>query len=842
MSRQFGLPKPITATSSSTWRERTDSLRILITCGSWRAAHNFAFPFIKDIRDSLSASPLAYEFLGLYLMSCARLDHVDHIEAAIRWIQNIRRAHVTVTKEGNLLLGYHLARWHADRGHYDTAIRSLPGLRPVMHDFPWTRAHIYCLTARLSARRAVVDDALAYALHACRLAGRLDNPSLQADCYVSLANTLALKSDFEGAQKVLARAARSYWRAGDSTSRALCLVNQASQLLHLGRVSQAETVLKEALQLSVEIGRPRSALCARIALGWSAAYKGDLRSARELLLSSWRESRLRRAPREEALALEYLIDAYLQAGDKEELLRHARIVLRTMERIVSRLGVLGDLALECSLRKAKLLLASRDYRACLGEIDAALALSRQLEMSLERALALRLRATALYYLGQVSDATVVFRESYALFDSLGECLETRLILAWLDHLGETKGTNHVFRETCSTWLSSYILHPVFGPPSQSNAVMHSISSGVGLARSQMSAPKVNQQSYWQATGVLSKASRVRQLISLAETYAPENIPVLLLGETGTGKDLLARGIHDLSGRRGHYVPVNCAAAQKHLFAAELFGARKGAYTGASENREGLIREADKGTLFFDEIADLDAEAQGFLLRFLDSGEVRPLGSTKWTHVDVRIVAATCRDLKRLVAESRFRPDLYARLAAVVLRVPPLRERKEDLVPLLGMFWKRLGGSEEEYGTLFTRDMLDHLKQYPWPGNVRALRHLVALAIPLLRSQGPVKTRLHLIQWADQECLVRNGEVDYTESGAIAQPSYIGLTSDDNGTLSARIPSEKLNAQVSRWPVELLLNTLRAANGRVPDAARVLGVSRSQAYRIYKSVRALTQES
>lgn len=823
---------------SLVWRDMVESIRVLTACASWRAAHSFADPLIRQNWGRRDAPAEFYELLGLYLLSCVRLDYVQLIEQAGDWIEGLLEDGCRLNSEGRNLLCFHAARRQADRGDYQRAHEIVTDTETNSSSAS-TGALLASLMARILARQGELPAALDSALRACRLAKLCDSPSLEADCYVALANVLSLKRDFDSAQRSLARAARCYWRGSDSAGRAICLINRASQLLFLGRLVEAEGILKEAIQLAHDVGRPHSSLCARIAAGWLSGLKGDTVSARRHLLWSWREARRRKAPREEALALGLLADAYLQVGIQRRSFVRATIAVRLLERLVVALGRQGDLALELSLRKAKLSLCAGDYQECLDEAEGIIDSACSQGLAWEQAFGLRLQGTAHYYLGNRSEAISAMERAAVLLDGIGERLDIQLVRRWLSILTNTTILGETLGNALPIWLSAYLRHPVFAPPLRTGSF-----GGVVKGKDcvQLDCQVDDEACYWKKAGLISRDCLVHQLLSLAETYAPENIPVLLLGETGTGKDLLARGIHDLSGRKGHYVPVNCAAAQKHLFAAELFGARKGAYTGASENREGLIREADKGTLFFDEIADLDAEAQGFLLRFLDSGEVRPLGSTKWTHVDVRIVAATCRDLKRLVAESRFRPDLYARLAAVVLRVPPLRERKEDLVPLLGMFWKRLGGNDEEYETLFTRDMLDHLKQYPWPGNVRALRHLVALAIPLLRSQGPVKTRLHLIQWADQECLVRNREVDYTESGVIAQPSYRGLTSDDNGTLPARIPSEKLNGQVSRWPVELLLNTLRAANGRVPDAALVLGVSRSQAYRIYKSVRALTQES
>jgi len=305
-------------------------------------------------------------------------------------------------------------------------------------------------------------------------------------------------------------------------------------------------------------------------------------------------------------------------------------------------------------------------------------------------------------------------------------------------------------------------------------------------------------------------------------YAPENIPILILGETGTGKDLLAQGIHQLSQRKGRYVPVNCAAAQRDLFAAELFGARKGAYTGATEHREGLVREAEGGTLFFDEIADLNREAQGYLLRFLDSGEVRPVGESRSVRVETRIVAATCRDLGALASQNQFRHDLHARLAAVVLTVPPLRRRTLDLEALIDMLWQRRGGRARDCQAVFTPDVLADLSTRPWPGNVRELAHLVARVLPLARGAASVSEAAvgDLLRDAGRGWLYPQSDGD---AGADA-----GLTTS---------PHQFLRRDASaRWPRAKLLRALDDAHGHVPTAARILGLSRSQAYRLYRALR------
>jgi DNA-binding NtrC family response regulator len=231
------------------------------------------------------------------------------------------------------------------------------------------------------------------------------------------------------------------------------------------------------------------------------------------------------------------------------------------------------------------------------------------------------------------------------------------------------------------------------------------------------------------------ASRaMEELLKQASLFAKSDAPVLIVGESGSGKELLARFIHRESGRSGEFVSVNCATLPKELFEAELFGYRKGAFTGAAADKKGLVEVADGGTLFLDEVGELPLELQPKLLRFLQEKEFRPLGETALRRSDARVVAATNRDLLSLVEEGSFREDLYYRLGVLTLVVPPLRERPEDIPPLLHHFlnkYSRKYGKEVE----LTPEAYDLLLSYNYPGNVRELENLVHRLV--LLSNGRV---------------------------------------------------------------------------------------------------------
>ena len=223
---------------------------------------------------------------------------------------------------------------------------------------------------------------------------------------------------------------------------------------------------------------------------------------------------------------------------------------------------------------------------------------------------------------------------------------------------------------------------------------------------------------------IGKSPAAQAVRTLIARVAHSPATVLITGESGTGKELVARALHEQSDRRsGNFVPINCAAIPKDLIESELFGHRKGAFTGAMADRVGRFELAHGGTIFLDEIGDLPLDMQVKLLRVLQERQVDPVGGSKPVAIDVRVVAATHRDLEAEIAAGRFREDLYYRLNVLPLHTCPLRERPEDLPELLGFFAKRFAPRGQSAIT-FTDDFMSALQTYPWPGNVRELSNLV----------------------------------------------------------------------------------------------------------------------
>ncbi len=237
------------------------------------------------------------------------------------------------------------------------------------------------------------------------------------------------------------------------------------------------------------------------------------------------------------------------------------------------------------------------------------------------------------------------------------------------------------------------------------------------------------------SAIVAVSPRFRNILSLIQKTAPTDSTVLIQGESGTGKELIANAIWQSSKRSTlPFIALNCAAFSENLIETELFGHEKGAFTSAYQTKHGLVEVADKGTLFLDEIAEMPLGLQANLLRFLDSGEYRRVGGNKVLTVDTRVIAATNKNLSDLIAAGRFREDLYYRLNVINVTIPPLRERKEDIPELSGLFLKKYSRKLAKSISGFAPGVLDLFNEYDWPGNVRELENIIERAVILCDSE------------------------------------------------------------------------------------------------------------
>ncbi len=316
---------------------------------------------------------------------------------------------------------------------------------------------------------------------------------------------------------------------------------------------------------------------------------------------------------------------------------------------------------------------------------------------------------------------------------------------------------------------------------------------------------------------------MQRLLKLVNRVAPTDSTVLILGESGTGKELVARSLHVLSKRAGGpFVPVNVGALPESLIESELFGYTKGAFTGASADHPGLVEEAHHGTLFLDEIGDMPLSSQVKLLRTLENNEVRRLGENTPRLVDVRVIAATHRDLQALVADGRFRGDLYYRLNVVQLELPALRERSEDLGLLASYFLERAARRTGRKGLRFAPDAVALLAHHEWPGNVRELENAIEHAVAVSEHDvlGP----------NDLPASVRTPRL-LTRNAGIDPDEYAGAGSARGARArAARDPDARPLEDVTR---EHVLRVLARHAGNATAAAKQLGVSRTTLWRMLK---------
>ena len=312
--------------------------------------------------------------------------------------------------------------------------------------------------------------------------------------------------------------------------------------------------------------------------------------------------------------------------------------------------------------------------------------------------------------------------------------------------------------------------------------------------------------------LIAVAPSTRAAVAVARRVSQSDIPVLIEGESGSGKEVFARAIHGSSSRAGGpFVAVNCGALPAQLIESILFGHEKGAFTGATARRLGRFQEASGGTLFLDEIGELPAEAQVKLLRALQMGEVDPIGSSEPVSVDIRLISATNRDLKRMIGAGSFREDLYYRLSVFPMTLPPLRERREDIPALARMFLRRFAAAEQVAITGFSQAAIETIAAAGWPGNVRQLENTIHRAVVMADGS---QIRPQDLQNVDHPAPQPRG----TPSAA-PDDSCHGFVGPDGHI--KRLP------QIER---ELIQQALGLYGGRISETARRLGIGRSTLYR------------
>jgi DNA-binding NtrC family response regulator len=317
--------------------------------------------------------------------------------------------------------------------------------------------------------------------------------------------------------------------------------------------------------------------------------------------------------------------------------------------------------------------------------------------------------------------------------------------------------------------------------------------------------------------MLGSSAPMRRVFEMAERVAATDATVLILGESGTGKDLLAQEIHDRSPRAGKaFVAVNCAALPENLIESELFGFERGAFTGAAQQRKGKFELASGGTIFLDEIGDMNPVTQAKVLRVLENRKIERLGGSQSIDVDVRVISATHRDLSAEIAAGKFREDLYYRLRVVTLELPALREHKEDIPALVDAFLAQFGARHSRKVKI-NRAALDLLSAYDWPGNVRELRNAVERSLVLCRGDE--------ITVADLPEEIREGHRPLTPAGTESESAFLGESDFREAKRQFEIVYLKRKLEEHRWNVSKTAAVVGLHRQSLQEKLRELGIQR-----------------
>jgi two-component system response regulator AtoC len=313
---------------------------------------------------------------------------------------------------------------------------------------------------------------------------------------------------------------------------------------------------------------------------------------------------------------------------------------------------------------------------------------------------------------------------------------------------------------------------------------------------------------YQFDSIVGESDAIKWVRAMMEKAIDSGLNVLITGETGTGKELVAKGIHYNSSRKGKPpIALNCAAVQKELIGSILFGHRKGAFTGAIEDRMGLFETADGSTILLDEIGDMPPDVQANLLRVLEEGKAQRIGEHTPRDVDVRVISMTNRDLERDMKEGRFREDLYYRLNGFRIHVPPLRDRSDDILMLAQYFYKEACADQCKELTGFGPGVMDMLKSYSWPGNIRELRNEIL------------------------------GAYTFAESGSLIQTYHFSSHLTQGESIEREVISEQLsyNEAVKRFRKHIVEEALRKCNGNRTQAAKLLDMDRTNLSHLIKTL-------
>jgi len=577
------------------------------------------------------------------------------------------------------------------------------------------------------------------------------------------------------------------------------LQNLGVLLVKSGSWERAQAVLEEARLCFAQVGDRWGATINLLAFGWLDRLEGRLDEAEKRITEALDKSLAEGFLREEALSREFLGDVAFERGQVDRAAEAYRAALALGERQAPA----GDLVSEVLRRIAEVEIVRGRLAAAEAAIERAGLVCQLLDDRYETAVLQRVRGQLAAAQGRREDAAQFLRAAVNLFGEMGERFERGKSLTLLARIVTEPGEPRKLLYRASACFAEIGADRQLAEVEKELAAADSTGTPTPVRTEGHGRLKGRKLSNPGLVGPSRAMAKVADLVSRA---AGTDLSVILVGETGTGKELVARGIHTQSRRADRpFIAVNCGALRPELALSQLFGHRRGAFTGAHADGVGFVEAAHTGTLFLDEIGELPADVQVTLLRFLESGDYLRLGETQARRADVRIVGATHVDLRRAVAEKAFRADLFYRLHEVEIELPSLRERSEDILPLARHFLRAYGGDPSP---AIGEDTAKLLLAHPWPGNVRELENCIKRAIALLPRMG--------------DTLPAEALTEFFERTPMPPPRRVSFEDGESSRAS-------LKAQVAEADRRDLVRALDEAQGNKSRAAERLGVSRKTLY-------------
>ncbi|NOT34913.1 MAG: sigma 54-interacting transcriptional regulator [Candidatus Eisenbacteria bacterium] len=530
-----------------------------------------------------------------------------------------------------------------------------------------------------------------------------------------------------------------------------------------GRLREAARLATAAIGHHLDAGAKRRGAVAQLLHGLIRLHAGQLKEAEAEIVKASELYEVSDTSRLALLSQEYLGDVHLEQGEAVEALKFYDEVWPKAMALVPK----GDIIAELRHRRAECYLLLGQRERAYEESLQGLKHCRELGDRYEEAATYRVLALSAAAVGRFAEAKSWFDQGFAFYEDIETPYEWgKLWLAygdWLcgDHAGQFsdhRAALEAFRaardhfeqmgaegKLAAADARIQKLAPTLSPePSSTDASRDRSHSGSGLSDSVREKPRpprrprASSETERRAAralelfGLVTRNRSVLDILEQCAKLAEGRSPMLVLGESGTGKELVAAGIHTISGRRGQFLPLNCAAIPPEVFESELFGHMAGSFTGALRDKIGIVEACDGGSMFLDEVGEMPLELQARVLRFLESGEFRRVGATRNTRADTRLVAATNRDRLALKNGEGFRADLYYRLAHGVITLPPLRQRGDDIALLIEHFLEQ-ACSEAGREVKLADSAWARLGAHPWPGNVRELRSTIQRVVALARD-------------------------------------------------------------------------------------------------------------